>query len=89
MKCRNEKLKEEPTEELPNCCDAEDMRTTFRNLNCEIVYASELTHILDLDSAIARTIFAGIITTQNCAFVETIPLSNLLSSYEFTFTYRA
>ena len=49
MKCRNKTHKEEPEEDIPDCCVVKLARTTFRNLNCEIVYPSELKYILELD----------------------------------------
>ena len=83
MKCRNKKHKE-PEEEIPDCCDVEEIRNTFKKLNCEIVYATELKYMMDLDSVIARAIFRGMIKTRNFVIVETItwpnfcPLMNLL-----------
>ena len=78
MQCRNKELKEEPQEELPNCCDAEGIRNTFKTVNCEIVYASELKCMLALDRGIAQAIFAGVIKTQSFVIVETITLPNFV-----------
>ena len=53
MNCRNKKNKKSE-EEIIECCDVELLRDTFQTLNCEIVYANELTCMMDLDSGLAR-----------------------------------
>ena len=76
MKCRNKKIKK-PGDEIIKCCGAEVIRDTFKQLNCEIVYASELKYMIDLSSGLARTIFSGMFKTTNIVIAETITLSNV------------
>ena len=68
MKCGNKKHKE-PDEEILNGCDVEDIRNTIKNLNCEIVHATELKYMMDLDSGVARAIFSGMINTRSFVIV--------------------
>ena len=75
IKCRNKNNKK-PEEEIIECCGAELIRDTFKQLNCEIVYVNELKYMMDLDSGLARTIFSGMPKTNNLVIVETITLSN-------------
>ena len=65
-----------PDEEIPDCCDAELIRNTFKKLNCEIVYANELKYKMDLNSGIARAIISGMLKTNNIVIVETITWPN-------------
>jgi hypothetical protein len=76
-KCRSKKIKKiEEEEEIPDCCDAEAIRDTFKQLNCDIVYVKDLKYMFDLDSGIARAIFSGMIKTSNFVIVETITWPN-------------
>ena len=77
MKCRNKKIKK-PDDEIIKCCDAEAIRDTFKQLNCEIVYASELKYMMDFSSGLT-TFFSGMFKTTNIVIVETTTLSNLCS----------
>ena len=90
IKCRSKKIKKiEEEEEEPDCCDAEAIRDTFKQLNCDIVYAKGLEYMTDLDSGIARAIFSGMIKNNNFVIVETVTplnfcfLMNLLTHLGF------
>ena len=54
------------------CCDEEDIRNTFKQLNCKIVYLNELGYMLGLYRASARIVFNKMIIFNNLAIVETI-----------------
>lgn len=75
-KCRSKKINKIVEEEIPDCCDAEAIRDTFKQLNCDIVYVKDLKYMMDLDSGIARAIFSGMIKTSNFVIVETITWPN-------------
>ena len=83
MKCRYKKKGVNVTFKSPECCDAEEIRNTFRKLNCEIVYFKELEYMLNLDTQIARHIFSGMFSHGNIAIVETITLYNLAPIVNF------
>ena len=59
------------------CCDEEDIRNTFKQLNCKIVYLNELNYMLNLDRATAR-IIDKMIACSNLAIVETIKESSFI-----------
>ena len=71
------KENKKPEDKIIECCDAELTRETFKQSNCEIAYASELKHMMDLYSGLARTIFSGVLKTNNLVIVETTTLSNV------------
>ena len=86
VKYRNKKNKKSE-EEIIECCDVELIRDTFKQSNCEVVYANELKYVMDLDSGLARAFFNNMIKTRNSVIIETVALSNL-SSYEFVYAFR-
>ena len=75
VKCRERKQKK--PEEI-KCCDEEEIRNTFKQLNCKIVYLNELEYMLGLDRASARMVFNKMIILNNLAIVETIKESNFM-----------
>jgi len=79
VNCRERKQKkpEDKKEEI-KCCDEEDIRNTFKQLNCKIVYLNELEYMLGLDRASARMVFNKIIEYNNMAIVETIKETNFM-----------
>ena len=83
MKCRYKKKGVNVTFKSPECCDAEEIRNTFRKLNCEIVYFKELEYMLNLDTQIARHIFRGMFSHGNIAIVETITPYNIAPIVKF------
>ena len=85
VKCRERKQKQpEYKKEEIKCCDEEDIRNTFKQLNCKIVYPSELEHMLGLDRASARMVFNKMIILSNLAIVETIKGYNFMSILALT-----
>ena len=55
MKCRERKQKKSEEDEI-TCCDAEEIRNTFKQLNGRIAYLNEPNNMLNLDTDIARAI---------------------------------
>jgi len=73
VKCRSRKIKKiEEEETIIECCDVELIRNTFRQLNCEVVYANDMKFMMDLESGLARAFFNNMIKTKNFVIVETI-----------------
>ena len=85
VNCRERKQKkpEDKKEEI-KCCDEEDIRNTFKQLNCKIVYLNELEYMLGLDIDSARMVFNKMIILNNMAIVETIKESNVMYILELT-----
>ena len=63
MKCRYKKKGVNVTFKSPECCDAEEIRNTFRKLNCEIVYLNDLRYMFNFDRNIANEIFIKMMST--------------------------
>ena len=75
IKCRNKKIKKIEEEEV-TCCDVEQIRDTFRKLNCRVVYLKELKYMMGLDRNGLRPIFSKMVMNNNIAIIGTITSSN-------------
>ena len=76
IKCRSKKIKKIEGEEKVTCCDVEQIRDTFRKLNCEIVYLNDLTYMCNFYRNIANEIFIKIMSSRSFVIVDTITSDN-------------